>query len=127
LADRLSHSKLLALGLLVLIVADMMLALGSTWIVIGLGVALWGLHMGITQGLLATMLADAAPPERRGTAFGIFGLLTWLTMLVASALAGWLWARFCSPITFSAGALFCVLGLCGIAFRPGKDRTAESG
>jgi MFS family permease len=118
LSDRMSHSKLLALGLAVLIVADVALALGTSWTVLGLGVVLWGLHMGLTQGLLATMVADTASADLRGTAFGLFGLMSGLTLLIASALAGWLWERFGASFTFAAGVLFCTLGLAGIVLRP---------
>jgi len=74
--------------------------------------------MGATQGLLATMVADAAPADLRGTAFGFFNLLSGLAMLLASALAGLLWDRLGSTFTFSAGALFCGLALVGIALMP---------
>ena len=57
------------------------------------GVALWGVHMGITQGLLATMVADTAPADLRGTAYGIFNLVSGIAMLAASAVAGLLWDR----------------------------------
>lgn len=71
LSDRMSHSKLLALGLIVLIAADLVLAINDHWAVVLAGVALWGVHMGITQGLLATMVADTAPADLRGTAYGV--------------------------------------------------------
>ncbi|WP_236702125.1 MFS transporter [Cupriavidus basilensis] len=108
LSDELSHKKLLVWGLLVLILADIVLATGSHWAVTLFGVAIWGLHMGMTQGLLATMVADAAPVELRGTAFGVFNLASGLALLVASALAGWLWDRLGAEFTFYAGAAFSV-------------------
>jgi MFS family permease len=117
LSDRMSHRKLLATGLVVLIAADFALAFSNSWRAVFFGVALWGLHMGMTQGLLATMVADAAPTDLRGTAFGFFNVLSGLTMLIASALAGLLWDRLGASSTFEAGALFCVLGLVGIALR----------
>ncbi|NUT14947.1 MAG: MFS transporter, partial [Cupriavidus sp.] len=109
LADRLSHghARLLVWGLLVLIGADMVLAMGSHWAIALCGVALWGLHMGMTQGLLATMVAGIAPPDLVGTAFGVFNLAGGLAMLIASALAGWLWEKFGAAFTFYGGALFC--------------------
>jgi len=116
LSDRMSHIRLLVLGLVVLISADLVLAFADTWSVVFLGVALWGLHMGITQGLLATMVADAAPADLRGTAFGFFNLLSGLTMLVASVLAGLLWDRLGPSFTFLAGALFCALALSTVVF-----------
>jgi MFS family permease len=117
LSDRMSHRTVLAIGLVVLIAADVALAFSNSWRAVFFGVALWGLHMGMTQGLLATMVADAAPTDLRGTAFGFFNLLSGLTMLIASALAGSLWDRLGASSTFEAGALFCVLGLVGITLR----------
>uniref|UniRef100_UPI003F49A9F1 MFS transporter n=1 Tax=Cupriavidus necator TaxID=106590 RepID=UPI003F49A9F1 len=107
LADAYSHTKLLMWGLAVLIAADLVLAMGSHWAVTLCGVALWGLHMGMTQGLLATMVADTAPADLRGTAFGVFNLASGLALLVASALAGWLWDSFGAAFTFYGGAAFC--------------------
>lgn len=121
-SDHVSHTGLLALGLLVLIAADGLLAHGDSWPVIFVGVALWGLHMGITQGLLATMVADTAPADLRGTAFGFFNLFSGLTMLIASVLAGWLWDRLGSSFTFWTGAFFCLLALAGIAVMPRRVR-----
>ncbi|MFT3857392.1 MAG: MFS transporter [Aquabacterium sp.] len=111
LSDRMDHRGLLALGLLMLIAADMVLAMNEhVWTVLA-GVALWGLHMGMTQGLLATMVADTAPADLRGTAYGFFNLVSGLAMLVASALAGWLWDRIGATATFHAGAAFSLLAL----------------
>ena len=81
------------------------------------GVALWGVHMGMTQGLLATMVADAAPADLRGTAFGFFNLVSGVAMLVASVLAGLLWDTLGAPATFVAGAAFCALTLAALALR----------
>ena len=123
LADRMSHAVLLALGLAVLIAADLVLAYGESLVAIFLGVALWGLHMGMTQGLLATMVADNAPADLRGTAFGFFNLLSGMTMLVASVLAGLLWDSLGPSFTFGAGALFSALALAGIALKPRLAKT----
>ncbi|WP_430625269.1 MFS transporter, partial [Ralstonia pseudosolanacearum] len=76
LSDRVSHTGLLALGLVVLIAADLVLGATDHWGAVLAGVALWGVHMGITQGLLATMVADTAPADLRGTAYGAFNLST---------------------------------------------------
>ena len=111
ISDRMSHTKLLALGLLVLILADVVLASGNDWKTMLVGVALWGIHMGMTQGLLATMVADTAPADLRGTAYGVFNLVSGLAMLVASGLAGWLWDQHGPASTFYAGAVFCVVAL----------------
>ena len=120
LSDRVSHHKLLAAGLVVLIAADAVLAASPTAAMVFAGAALWGLHMGMTQGLLATMVADTAPADLRGTAFGFFNLLSGVAMLVASALAGFLWDRLGAPFTFGAGAVFCVIGIAGIVVRSQK-------
>ena len=117
LSDRMSHTKLLVFGLLVLIAADLVLASSSHWGVLLVGVALWGIHMGITQGLLATMVADTAPADLRGTAYGIFNLISGVAMLFASGLAGLLWDQLGAAFTFYAGAGFCVLALVAMAFR----------
>lgn len=119
LSDRISHTRLLVLGLVVLIAADLLLAFAAGWGAVFAGVALWGLHMGITQGLLATMVAVTAPADLRGTAFGFFNLLSGLAMLLASVLAGLLWDRLGASFTFLAGAVFAVLALILIAVRSG--------
>ncbi len=106
LSDRMSHRAILSLGLLVLIAADFVLALGHHWSIVVLGVLLWGLHMGMTQGLLARMVADAAPADLRGTAFGFFNLMSGLAMLAASVIAGLLWDGVGPSATFFAGAAF---------------------
>jgi MFS family permease len=106
LSDRLSRYRLLAVGLLVLVLADLVLAQADGWLLLGVGVALWGVHMGLTQGLLAALVADTAPDDLRGTAFGFFNLLSGLAMLAASVIAGLLWDQFGSARTFQAGAVF---------------------
>ncbi|MBK9573325.1 MAG: MFS transporter [Rhodoferax sp.] len=123
LSDRMSHRTLLALGLVVLIAADIVLASFPSSTGVLLGVALWGIHMGLTQGLLATMVADTAPADLRGTAYGFFNLMSGVAMLVASALAGLLWDGWGAAATFHAGAGFCVLALLGLAWRA-PPRTA---
>ena len=117
LSDRISHKALLAWGLVVLIVADVVLASASHWWTVVAGVAIWGVHMGMTQGLLATMVADTAPADLRGTAFGFFNLVSGIAMLVASVVAGLLWDRLGAAFTFYAGAAFCVLALVGLGAR----------
>ncbi len=117
LSDSMSHAKLLAMGLAVLIVADLVLASDDHWVTVLLGVALWGAHMGITQGLLARMVADTAPADLRGTAYGFFNLMSGLAMLIASVTAGLLWDRFGASFTFYAGAVFCVVTLVGLFLR----------
>jgi len=114
LSDQMSHTRLLALGLLVLIAADLVLAMNDHWGAVLLGVGLWGLHMGMTQGLLATMVADTAPADLRGTAYGFFNLASGLSMLIASVLAGFLWDQFGASFTFYAGAMFCGMAVMGL-------------
>jgi len=123
LSDRMSHKTLLALGLIVLIAADLVLATNDHWGVVLAGVALWGVHMGMTQGLLATMVADTAPADLRGTAYGFFNLVSGLAMLVASVLAGLLWDRLGASFTFYAGAAFCAVALVGLAWQPVRRLT----
>ncbi len=114
LADSISHRALLAWGLGVLIAADAVLALATGWPTLLIGVALWGLHMGMTQGLLAAMVADTAPDDLRGTAFGLFNLVSGVAMLLASVIAGVLWERLGSRATFAAGGAFALLSLLGL-------------
>jgi MFS family permease len=106
LADRVSRTGLLAIGLLPLIAADLALALVPGLGGLAAGVALWGLHMGLTQGLLAAMLAETVPAELRGTAFGVFNLITGIALLLASLIAGGLWQAIGPGATFLAGAAF---------------------
>ncbi len=117
LSDRIPHHRLLAWGLLVLIAADLVLARAAGPVGVLLGVALWGIHMGMTQGLLATMVADTAPADLRGTAFGLFNLVSGVAMLLASVLAGGLWDTWGPAATFYAGAGFCVVTLLVLFWR----------
>lgn len=118
LSDKMSHTKMLALGLVVLIAADLVLASGNHWGSVLAGVSLWGIHMGITQGLLAIMVADTAPAALRGTAYGFFNLMSGIAMLIASVVAGLLWDKLGAAATFYAGAAFCVIALLGLTRRP---------
>jgi MFS family permease len=117
LSDRMSHKTLLGLGLIVLIAANLVLASSKHWGVVLAGVALWGIHMGMTQGLLAIMVADTAPADLRGTAYGFFNLVSGLAMLLASVLAGLLWDQLGAAFTFYASAGFCVFALLGLGWR----------
>jgi MFS family permease len=104
LSDRVSHATLLQGGFVLLIVADLILASSAQWGVVLAGVAVWGLHMGMTQGLLAVMVADTAPADLRGTAYGLFNLVSGVALLLASVVAGALWDTLGAPATFLAGA-----------------------
>lgn len=114
LSDRVNRVTLLAIGLALLIAADLVLALAPGLVGVGLGVVLWGLHMGMTQGLLATLVAEAAPAELRATAYGFFNLLGGVAMLAASVIAGALWDIIGPATTFIAGAVFAGLALIGL-------------
>jgi MFS family permease len=109
LADRVSRRTLLFIGIAFLVAADIVLALASSLAMLGVGVALWGLHMGFTQGVFSAMVAQSAPAVLRGTAFGVFNLASGVAMLVASALAGALWQFVGPAATFVAGAVLAAL------------------
>jgi MFS family permease len=119
-ADRGAGAYLLWSGLVALIAADIALAWATTPAVVLVGAALWGLHMGLTQGLLSALIAAAAPADLRGSAFGVFNLVSGVALLIASALAGWLWDAYGPRFTFYAGAAFTVIALIGLMTR-GRD------
>lgn len=114
LSDRMDRIAILAAGLVLLVLADLVLAGASGIAAVGVGVALWGLHMGFTQGLLTTLIADAAPAELRGTAFGMYNLITGSALLIASVVAGALWDGIGPQATFLAGAGFAAVSLAGL-------------
>jgi MFS family permease len=114
LSDRFNRMTVLAIGIAFLIAADLTLGFASDIIGLTLGIVLWGLHMGLTQGLLATLVADAAPPELRGTAFGMFNFLGGIALLAASIIAGALWDATGPKGTFVAGATFTTVALLGL-------------
>jgi len=120
MSDRMSRTAVLATGILVLVAADIVLALLPSVGGVALGVVLWGLHMGLTQGLLAALVADTAPAELRGTAYGFFNLLGGLAMLAASVIAGSLWDITGPQGTFLAGAGFALAALAGLLLVRGK-------
>ena len=111
LSDRVSRPKVLAIGMAVLVLADIALALADGYPLLFAGIALWGLHLGLTQGILASLIADVAPDTYRGTAFGVFNLLSGAGLLLASVGAGWLWDRHGAPMAFWAGAVVAVVGM----------------
>jgi MFS family permease len=114
LSDTLGRRSMLGLGMMVLIAADLVLANGGGVAGVFLGVVLWGLHLGLTQGLLSALVADTAPARLRGTAFGVFNLASGVTMLAASALAGVVWSRWGSGLTFQVGGGFALAALIGV-------------
>jgi len=115
LSDRLGRGGLLAWGIAALVVSDLVLAAAQAPWLAGLGTALWGLQMGLTQGILSAMVADSASPALRGTAFGLFNLAAGIATLAASVIAGIAWERIGAPATFLVGAFFaaCALGYYG--------------
>ena len=119
-ADHMSRQRLLIAGLVVLILADLMLAEADAPALVFIGAAFWGLHFGLTEGLFAKLVADEAPAKLRGTAFGVFNFVTGLALLAASALAGALWTAMGPTATFLAGAGFAgltVVGVIGSGFK----------
>ena len=125
LSDRLGRRGLLLAGLGVLILADLVLALSGSIGAVLIGVGLWGLHMGLTQGILSSLVADTAPDDLRGTAFGMFNLMSGVAMLAGSTFAGVLWDVYGSPAAFLAGGAFALVCIAGFVILPGgKSGTA---
>ena len=124
LSDRVDRAAVLMIGLGLLIVADLFLALSPGLTGVMIGVVLWGLHMGFTQGLLATLIADAAPADLRGTAYGMFNLMGGAAMLAASVIAGALWDVSGPKGTFLAGAAFTTVALVGLLVVRGRIKAA---
>ena len=116
-SDNGSRRSLLVWGVLFLIASDITLALAANIWAVGLGAAIWGLHMGATQGLLSALVSDAAPADLRGTAFGVFNLVSGVALLAASVIAGGLWTLLGPAMTFYAGAVFSSIALLGLSVR----------
>lgn len=114
LADRVSPRGLLGIGLAALVLADGVLAAATAPLHVGVGAALWGLHLALTQGLLSKLVADAAPSSARGAAFGVYNLATGLALLGASVTAGWLWDTWGPATTFVAGAALATAAALGL-------------
>ena len=124
LSDKVDRLVVLMFGLCLLIVGDLFLAFSTGLVGVMIGVVLWGLHMGFTQGLLATLIADTSPADLRGTAYGMFNLLSGIAMLAASVIAGALWDVWGPQGTFLAGAVFTVIALVGLVIIRGRHPTA---
>ncbi|MCA8024791.1 MFS transporter [Burkholderia cepacia] len=118
LSDRLDRRILLAIGMVLLIAADLVLGIGKSITSMIVGVAVWGLHMGFTQGVLAAMVSETSPMTLRGTAFGVFNLVGGVSMLLASVIAGAVWERFGASITFFTGAALVIVPLCLCWYTP---------
>ncbi len=127
LSDRMPRQGLLAIGLAVLLAADVLIALSNTLVGTFFGIGLWGLHMGLTQGILASMIVDVAPAEYRGTAFGVFNLASGLALLAASVLAGWLWDWRGPAWTFWMGAGFSLFSMVLVASYRHRSMKPSSG
>ncbi len=128
LSDRVNRWGVFAIGAVLLIAADLVLAFAASILGVSIGIALWGLHMGFTQGLLAALVADCALAMQRGTAFGVFNLVTGLALLAASVLAGVLWDRGGPQLTFLAGAALTALaGAVALALYSMKKIDGRSG
>ncbi len=121
-ADRMSRRALLGWGVALLIAADVVLAFADALPVVMAGVVLWGFHMAITNGLLSALVADHAPPDLRGTAFGVFHLANGVFLLLASGLAGMLWSTFGPGATFAAGAVFTAIAGAGLIVGARRNR-----
>ncbi len=122
-ADRISARTLLLMGLVILFIADIVLAIAASPGIALLGSAFWGLHMALTQGLLSKLVADTAPADLRGTAFGIFNLVSGGALLLASVIAGSLWSMFGASATFIAGASFAAFAALGLLLYRSNVRT----
>ena len=119
LSDKIGRQGLLVAGIATLVLADIVLASANTPVLVFIGAGLWGLHMGLTQGIITAYIADSVPAHLRGTGFGVYNFVTGIALLAASVIAGYLWSAHGPVITFAAGAVFSVLSLLGfLALRP---------
>jgi MFS family permease len=123
-SDRLPRRSVLAFGMLMLALADIVLAWATTPTVVLIGVAFWGVHMGATQGVLAALITDVTAPEHRGTAFGVFGLISGIAVLLASGLAGVLWDQVSPAATFWVGAGLAIATISSLLVLPRKVESA---
>jgi MFS family permease len=111
LSDRIGYSKILMFGMTILFLADICLAVGTHWTYVLIGVALWGLHMGLTQGIMASLVAAAVPVDLRGTGYGVYNFVLGIAMLLSSALAGFIWDVWGPAYTFYTSAVACFVSL----------------
>ncbi len=125
MSDRLDRWGVLAAGAVLLIGADLLLAASDSVVLAMVGIAIWGLHMGLTQGLFAALVADTTDETHRGTAFGLFNLVTGVVLLAASVLAGVVWDRYGSSATFALGAAITAVAIAvaGALYAAGELRT----
>jgi MFS family permease len=126
LSDNGSRTNVLTIGLLLLVAADLVLALAPGLVGVAVGVVLWGLHMGFSQGLLSALIADTAPPELRGTAFGMLNLMMGVALLAASIIAGALWDAVGPQATFLGGAAFAAVACIGLVLSRNRLATCRA-
>lgn len=122
LSDRVGRSGLLMIGLVILIIADVVLMAAPNLSVVLIGIALWGLHLGLSQGLLSALVADAAPTHLRGSAFGVYYFVSGIAAVTASLMAGALWKWSGPAATFAAGAVFAAIALAGLWWKGTPNR-----
>ena len=127
LSDRIGRYGVVTVGFALLILADLALAVSGSLAVVMAGVAMWGLHMGLTQGVLSALVADTAPEELRGTSFGVFNLVSGIATLAASIIAGALWEVVGPSSTFLAGAAFTTIALAALPFVRWKAGKVKKG
>jgi MFS family permease len=126
LSDNGSRTNVLTIGLLLLVAADLVLALAPGLVGVAIGVVLWGLHMGFSQGLLSALITDTAPPELRGTAFGMLNLMMGVALLAASIIAGALWDAVGPQATFLGGAAFAAVACIGLVLSRNRLATCRA-
>lgn len=119
LSDRIGRQGLLVAGIAMLIIADIVLAYAHTPLLVYIGAGLWGLHMGLTQGIITAYIAGSVPAHLRGTGFGVYNFVTGVVLLLASVIAGYLWSAYGPVVTFIGGAAFSAVSLLGfLVLRP---------
>lgn len=121
-SDRLGRPLMLFIGLLLLLLADILLAIADGLLLVYLGAVLWGLHMAFTQGVFAAWVADSCEAKVRGTAFGLYGLVTGVMVILASVMAGVLWEVYGAAMTFYVGATLALVSLAGFSLVNYKGR-----
>ena len=111
---------LMLLGVLALVGSQLVLGFADGGPAVLVGALLWGAHLGLTQGLLAALISLTAPGHLRGTAFGLFNVVSGLMLLVGSVLAGVLWQEVGPAATFFVGAIFAAVTLVGVVLLRGR-------
>jgi len=112
LADKLNPMKLLALGMVLLALANLLFAYAANYRILAAGIVLFGMHLGATQGIFSTIISEIAPSEVRATAFGIFNFFSGLALLASGLVAGSLWEYMGAQYCFGGGVVFALITLC---------------